>query len=30
VDVDVEELGLHSLPYYYMDTDSMEVDSESE
>jgi hypothetical protein len=32
VDVDVEELGLHSLPYYHMDmdTDSMEVDSESE
>lgn len=30
VDVDVEELGLHSLPYYYMDTDSMEVDSDSD
>jgi hypothetical protein len=30
VDIDVEELGLHSLPYYDMDTDSMEVDSESE
>jgi hypothetical protein len=30
VDVDIEELGLHSLPYYEMDTDSMEVDSESD
>jgi hypothetical protein len=30
VDVDVEELGLHSLPYYDTDTYSMEVDSDSE
>ncbi len=33
VAVDVEELGLHSLPYYdmdEMDTDSTEVDSESD
>lgn len=30
VDVDVEELGLHLLPYYCMDTDSMEIDSESD
>jgi hypothetical protein len=27
VDVDVEELGLHSLPYYDYASDSMEVDS---
>jgi hypothetical protein len=33
VAIDVEELGLHSLPYYdmdEMDTDSTEVDSESD
>jgi hypothetical protein len=30
VDVGVEELGLHSLPYYDTDAYSMEVDSESE
>ncbi len=30
VDVDIEELGLHSNPYYELDTDSMVTDSDSE